>query len=268
MGAPSYIQANLVAELQNVVATLETIYGAYTVDNSAPFSLPVATAPSVSDTTPAPTSIVAGLYSGFVALYNAIPMLVSDVTGVDPSIGSGLLALARGLGQALDPSDAAAAFASAADNSAAPAPALPAWTANRAIDNANAAVVARLARAVYLAPYVEALVSQTYLTRSDAITAKADCVGRFDRELGLCGLGDDVDFAAALLAMRDAAVQYLAQVIINARPVLTISTPVYIPALLAAWRLYQDPARAGDLIDRNDVKTAEFMPTTFEALAA
>ena len=271
MAYPSYIAANLVAEAQNAVATLEAIFNANTVDPAkvAAFAMQVATAPAVSSSSPAVTSTVTGLYAGFVALFNAIPMLVSDVTGVDPSLATGLLALARGLGQAMDPGDAAGAFALAADNAAdPPSPNLLLWTANRQIDNSNAAILARLARAVYLAPYVEALVTQTYLTRADAITAKADCIGRFERELELCGLGDDIAFAASLLAMRDAAVGYLAQVEINATPVLMVTTGVYIPALLAGWRIYQDPTRATELIARNDVKTAEFMPLTFEALAA
>jgi prophage DNA circulation protein len=270
MRYPSYIGANLISEAQNAVAALETIYNAHTVDpdKAAAVTVQVAIAPAVSSTTPAVTSEVTGLYAGFVGLYNAIPLLVSDVTGVDPSIGSGLLSLARGLGSAMDPADAVAAFALAADTAANPPTPLPAWTANRVIDNANAAVLSRLTRAVFLAPYVEGLVAQTYRTRADAITAKADCVGRFDRELELCGLSDDIDFAASLVAMRDAAVDFLAQVIINSRPVLMVSTPVYIPALLAAWRIYADPLRADELIARNDVKTAEFMPTTFEAQAA
>lgn len=267
MPYPSYIAANLVAELQDVVVTLETIYNSHNIDPTAAaaFSLQVATAPAISATTPASTSPISGLYAGFVALYNTIPLLISDVTGVDVSLSAGLIALARGLGAAMSPGDAAAAFAAAADAAADPAPALPAWTATRAVDAGNSAIVARLARSVYLAPYVEALVGQDYQTRADAITAKADCVGRFERELSLCGLSD-LDFAAALTDMRDAAVNYLA-LVIDARPVLMVTTPVSIPALLAAWRIYQDPARADDLVARNDVKVAEFMPVTFEALA-
>ena len=270
MPLPSYIAARLVGGAQSLVAVLETIYASHIVDpvQAAAVVTPVATAPALSATTPAPLGNVTGLYAGLVALYNAIPLLVSDVTGVDPSLGAGLLGLARALGQAMDPGDAAAAFALAADAEADPAAPLAAWSANRVTDATNAAILARLGRAVFLAPYVEALVAQPYATRADAITAKAECDARFERELALCALGDDIGFAAALTAMRDAAVNYLAQVIVNATPVLTVTTPVAIPCLLAAWRLYQDPTRAAELIARNGVKTAEFMPESFEALAA
>lgn len=271
MPLPSYIAANLVAEAQGAVATLEAIYNAHTIDpaSAGAFTVAVATTPALSATTPAATTISVGLYAGFVALYNAIPMLVSDVTGVDPSLPAGLLALARGLGQAMDPGDAAAAFALAADSAADPDAPLSSWTANRVIDNANAALLARLARVVYLQPYVEALTAQTYLTRADAVTARADCVSRFGRELALCNLGDDIALAEALMAMRDAAVSYLSLAEINAKPVLSVTTPLPIPALAAEWRLYQTAGvHAVDLIARNAVKVAEFMPTEFEALAA
>jgi hypothetical protein len=270
MSLPSYIAADLVAEAQNVIVTLEGVFKAHPVDSvkSLAFTMPVATAPAVSSTTPAVTSPIMGLYAGFVALCNAIPMLISDLTGVDPSLPLGLLALARGLGSAMAPADAVAAFAMATDAVADPMAPLTSWTANRIIDNANAALIARITRTVYLAPYIEGLVTQTYGTREDAITARADCVGRFERELDLCAFGDDLDFAIGLTAMRDAVVNYLSLIIVNAKPVLSVTTPVNIPALVAAWRIYADPTMAADLIARNDVKTIEFMPTTFEALAA
>jgi hypothetical protein len=270
MPLPSYIAADFVAEAQAIVETLEGVYSAHAIDaaKAAAFVMPVAVAPAASATTPAVTAPVSGLYAAMKALWAAIPLLVSDVTGVDPSLPQGCLALARGLGQAMDPGDAAAAFALAADSAADPEAPLSGWTANRVIDNANAAILARLSRAVYLSPYVEALVTRDYATRADAITAKQDCVARFERELDLCGLGPDIAFADALTAMRDAAVDYLAQAIVNAKPVLTVQVPMPAPALVAAWRIYADPGRAGELIDRNGVRVAEFVQTTFEAMAA
>lgn len=272
MPLPAYIAADFVAEAQAIVETLEGVYSAHAIDaaKAAAFVLPVAVAPAVAATTPAVTAPVSGLYAAMKALWAAIPLLVSDVTGVDPSLAQGCLALARGLGQAMDPGDAAAAFALAADSAADPEAPLPGWTANRVIDNSNAAILARLSRAVYLSPYVEALVTRVYATRADAITAKADCVARFERELDLCGLGlgPDIAFADALTAMRDAAVDYLGQTIANAKPVLTVTVPLPVPVLVAAWRIYADPGRAGELIDRNGVRVAEFLQTTFEAMAA
>ena len=39
------------------------------------------------------------------------------------------------------------------------------------------------------------------------------------------------------------------------------------PSLFVAWRLYQDPARVRELVDRNKVPHPSFMPNRFEALS-
>jgi len=62
-------------------------------------------------------------------------------------------------------------------------------------------------------------------------------------------------------------VQYLTQLMANLAPVVTISSPQSMPALWWAWRLYQDPTRAVDLVLRNNVVHPSFMPLSFEALA-
>lgn len=268
MSRPAWIAANVVDGLQAIVAELEAIFSANAVDaaKAAAFSVKVATGPAPSASTAATTASVAGLMTAMIALYNAIPFLVAQDTGVDPSVSQGLIAIACGLAGAMDAGDAVAAFGQTADL-AADAAASPVATPNRATDAANSEIVARFARMVYLSAYVEALVSETFSTRADAITARADCVQRFERELDLCGGARDIGAASALTAMRDRCVSYVTQAIINSIPVLTVSSPAALPALWWAWRLYQDPTRAAELIARNDVPTCEFMPTQFEALA-
>jgi hypothetical protein len=270
MPSPSWVLANAVSGLQAIVAECELIYSANTVapTAAAAFRLAVAVGPQVSAATPAPTATALGLYPAMVALYNALPMLVSPDLGVDPSVGPGVIALVEGLGSALDPAAAAAAFAFAADGWSDPPPAPASATANRAADSANAALLARFARMTFLAAYVEALVSMSFATRNDAITARADCVQRFERELMLCGLGTDIDVAAALTAMRDRAVAWLSQVEIDSKPVLTVTAAAELPAPFLAWRLWRDPSRAAELVSRNAAPVAEFMPLVFEALAA
>jgi hypothetical protein len=269
MSRPSWIAANVVDGLQGIVAQIEAVFNASTVDaaKAAAISVAIATDPAPSASTPATTANVTGLMTALIALYNAIPFLVEPGIGVDPSVSRGLIALACGLAGAMAPDDAAAAFAQAVDLTADATPS-PTSTPNRLTDAANAEIVARFARMVYLAAYTEALVLSTYATRAQAITARADCVQRFERELDLCGFARDIGVATALTAMRDRCVAYLTQAIINATPVLTVSAPIALPALWWAWRLYQDPTRAAQLISRNDVPTCEFMPIQFEALAA
>ncbi len=266
---PNWVADNVVTATQDAVAGLETIYSQNGVDpaKAAAVKLAVAATPALSPTSLAATTNVSGLYAGLVALYNSAPVAVSGVTGVDPSLASGLVNIAAALGGAMDPAAAASAFAAAADNYPDVAPAPAGATANRAADAANMQLVARLARLAFLNAYAQALVAQTYETRQDAITARADCVVRFDRELELCSSPDDIAVAQAMIGLRDATVAYLSLAIINAKPVLTVTTPSEWPVLMAAWRLYQDPTRAPDLLTRNAVPTAEFLGASFEALA-
>jgi uncharacterized protein YjeT (DUF2065 family) len=266
---PAWVVADVAAGLQDLVATLEAIAAAATLDPAlyAAFQMNVATGPAPSASVPATLAPVTGLGDAFVALYNALPLLVTDTTGVDPSVAAGLFALARGLGPMMAPAAAVAAFAAAAD--ALPdAPPAPTNSANRLVDAANAQIVARFSRAVLLGAYAEAIVRTSYPDRPTAITARADCVERFEREISLCAGWLDAHLARSLAGARDACVAYLSQAIITLKPIVTVSANIALPSLWWAWRLYEDPSRAGDLIARNDVAHASYMPTRFEALAS
>jgi hypothetical protein len=269
MPTPNWIVANVATGLQDIVATLEGIANAAKLDPAAvtAFKMSVAIGPSQSATVGAPLAVVNGLSNCMVALYNAIPTLVADGTGVDPSIAPGLFALCRGLVAAMAPASAFAAFAAACDAVPDAPPAIVA-TPNRLADAANAELIARLTRGVLIAGYARALIGVTFDARPDAITARADCVERFERELSVCQGWLDARWAAELAKTRDACVSYLSQAIINLKPIRTVSANLSLPSLWWAWRLYQDPTRAADLIARNQVAHASYMPKTFEALAA
>lgn len=270
MSRPAWLLANVVAQFQSIVAELELIASSNDLDATLAgnFILQVASAPAISASTPAVLTPVQGLSAAMIALYNVIPDLVQPTTGIDPSLSQGIVSLALALVSAMDATDAVAALGAAADNTVDPAepPFAPA-TANRMADAANQSIVVRFARMTYLSAYVQALVTQDWPVRSDAITARADCVNRFDRELNLTGGGGEIDIAAAMIKLRDAAINYLTNAIINAQPILDIQAPA-LPVLWWAWRLYQDPMRAAELIAMNDVPTPEFMPEQFEAFAA
>jgi hypothetical protein len=272
MSRPAWVLANVVAQFQTIVAELELISSSNDLDATIAgnFILQVASAPAISASTPATLSPVQGLSAAMIALYNVIPDLVQPTTGIDPSLSQGIVSLASALVSSMDATDAVAAFGSAADNTADPAePPFAPSTANRQADAANQSLVVRFARMVYLSAYVQALVTQDWPVRTDAITARADCVGRFDRELNLTSGGGEIDIAEAMIKLRNAAVNYLTNVIINAKPILDIQAPS-LPVLWWAWLLNpQDLAgMASALISMNGVPTAEFMPEQFEAFAA
>ena len=167
----------------------------------------------------------------------------------------------------MDPEFAVAAFAEAADATPDVAPAPSGATPNRTADAANLELIARFSRIAYLTAYARSLVLAPFPARAAAIQARADCVQRFERELSLISGGDGLAMAAALTRLRDAAVNYLTQAIINAQPILDIQAPP-LPALFWGWNLYKDPTRAAELLALNSVPTAEFMPPRFEAKAA
>lgn len=268
MTKPAWLIGNAAAGVQDLIASIEVIASgaALDADAAARFTVAVATGPAPSAAVPAATAPVVGIGDALVALYNRVPDLVSGVTGVDPSLAPGILATARAVGNAMAADDAVTAFANAVD--ATPdAPAAPTLAANRLVDAANLQLVARLTRLVLMVPYAEALVRVSYASRQDGITARADCVERFERELGACQGAPDAPVAAVLTGLRDRCVAYLSQTIATLAPVVTVGAPVALPSLFWAWRLYGDPTRAVELVARNGVPHPSFMPTDFEALA-
>lgn len=267
MTKPAWLIGNAAAGFQDLVATLEVIASGHALDASAAavFTVAVATGPAPSAAVPATTAPVTGIGDALVAIYNRVPDLVSGVTGVDPSLGPAILATARAIGNAMAADDAATAFAAAADGTP-DAAAAPTSAANRLVDAANAQAVARLTRLVLVVPYAEALIRVAYATRQDGITARADCVERFERELGQCQGALDAPVARVLTDLRDRCVDYLSRAIATLAPVVPVGAPVALPSLWWAWRLYGDPARAPELVARNGVPHPSFMPTAFEAL--
>jgi prophage DNA circulation protein len=270
MSRPNWMVENVVAGLQNLVATLDTIAAGNGMDTAKAdaVSADIATGATPSLSVSAPLATVTGLSAGLVALYNALPLLVSDVTGIDPSVVPALFALARGLGGAMDPIDAATAFAAAIDDLPDAAPA-PTSSPNRLADAANMQIVARVSRMVLIAPYAEALIAVPYASRQDGVTARADCVERFEREIeastGADAGGDDL--SVVLADSRNSVVEFLSRVITNTAPIVTVTAKRSLPALVWAWKLYQDPSRAADLVARNGVPHPSFMPLQFDAVA-
>ncbi len=268
MPLPNWVEGAAAVEFQTIIATLEAISSVNALDPTdlTNYTLQVATAPAVSATTPAITSSVTGWLNAASALYQAAPELVSNLTGIDPSLPTGIVSLASGLVAMMDPAIATAAFASAFDTWIIPA-APSSGTPNQIAAANNAIAIARFGRQVLLTGYAQALVLAPYLTRPQAITARADCVYRFDQELYLCTGYPNGPIAQSLLALRDAAIVYLTQAIINSAPILQVTTPVSIPVLVAAWQIYQDPTQASALLDLNAIALADFMPMQFEAAA-
>lgn len=132
---------------------------------------------------------------------------------------------------------------------------------------ANADVATQALRLTLLAGYVQSVLGQTFVDRPSGIAARSALIARFDVALGACTAGRDADMYLAIETLRNAALEWLSAVITTLKPVAVVSGPGVMPSLWWAWRLYQDPTRAAELVSRNTVPHPSFMPTTFEALS-
>lgn len=257
VGLGAQVASNLVAGLQTAVASLEVIRSGYATD----------------------TTLSAASSATLSTLYAACPVAVSRLTGVDTTIGAGIVDAAQALGSAMPAATAVEQFGALADSPpldvGAPSPPLTmivytpaqATPANRAIQ-ANAARLSRLVRLAALSTYAEALVNQTYASRQDGIAARALCSERFDAAIAECSGAETIDLATALIDLQGKTIAYLSQVIATLAPVVTVSANKRLPAVWWAWRLYADPTRDAELVARNTVTHPGFMPLTFEALAS
>jgi prophage DNA circulation protein len=82
-------------------------------------------------------------------------------------------------------------------------------------------------------------------------------------------LGDTLGFKAmnALDAATGETTLALSRIAASRAPLVIVETGVSLPSTLLAWELYEDPERAGELVERNRIGTPLLMPIGFEALA-
>lgn len=140
-------------------------------------------------------------------------------------------------------------------------------TPSRRVQMANAMAISLSLRVIALSQWAVAITEIDYSDRRSAIQARADVAERFDAVLDLLDGPAAYETALALVAVRDAATQYLTRMLTDLAPVLIVATNAPMPSLWWAYRLYGDAERAGDLAARNRTIHASFMPTEIEALA-
>lgn len=220
---------------------------------------------SIRTTAPVDPAVSALQRIAIQALHDDAPLLIHRLTGVDASLGTRLAALARALGDGLAPPAARGAFlpmvAALPD---VPVDLAGTGSAQQAERNVNALRTAgRLAALLVIA---EALArDKTISDRPAGISLRADVSELFEAEISPLDSGA---LAVAAQATQGAAVEYLSRLILDLAPVISAQSNVALPATVWAWRLYADPARAGELVARNGVAHPSFMPLLIEALAA
>lgn len=184
----------------------------------------------------------------------------------EPSVAaSGIVAIARALGDAMPPAAAVQTF-DALSQSAPVDVDMSARTASGRALAVNLVASYRNLRLAALAAYCEAIVRSGLSDRRAALTLRANVAEYFEAEMERL-TADQSDLFNALAGLRNATVDFLSRAVLDLAPVISISANMSMPSLFWAWRLYSDPTRSTNLVARNRVGHPSFMPAEFEALA-
>lgn len=106
----------------------------------------------------------------------------------------------------------------------------------------------------------------SYAAQQDAAQARKSLGEIVSPVIAAAGsLGDDV--FAWIGSVTGEASLALSRVAASRAPLVRVETEISLSAVRAAYDLYGDANRAGELVDRNHVATPVFMPVSFEALA-
>jgi len=243
VGAPEWVVAAGVAGVQDIVATLEVMRDARGVD----------------------PALAPALALSLSSVYAVIPTSLTRLA-VDPTFVADLFSVSRDLAAAMDPSVAAGSFTSNID--AFPVSVAAAGVSvNSARAAANSIVVNQLGRLALIAGLIDSLMRQTFGDRQAATAARSSAFGLLEAELEVASSLRASDLFSAIGDMRAALARYFATTIADLRPVVVVTAPRMLPAVWHAWRLYADPTRAQELIDRNRAPHPAFLSERFEALA-
>lgn len=184
----------------------------------------------------------------------------------DPAgFGRSVAALAVAIGDAADPGMLAGVLADLGPPADAPAAQVSRGTAVTIAENAAVTVaITAAARALALG---EAQARRTYADRPEAVAARAEAMAVFDDVLARIGRAG-LDLLDSLSAMAGLVAELAQRQEADIAPLITVSANRPLPALVWAWSLYGNPARADELVQRSGATHPGFLPERFEALAS
>ena len=272
------MSANLVfVAAANVVSTISSAFAAaLNIAGQADFVVAavvsqIRDAASVLEAlrTTEPVEIVASsLQRGRIeTLFDAVPALLD--AGEAAQVATGVIEIARALGDALPPDAAVRAFDGVVSDPGLASeidPAAVYATPRRRAVAYNADEIRRLLRVAALIAYSEAVARVDPGDRAAGITLRANIAEYFEAEVNDLP-ASQITLVQQLGVLRDAAVAHLSRAIIDLAPVIQLEANRSMPSLFWAYRLYQDPQRSVELVARNRVAHPSFMPAAFEALA-
>lgn len=242
---PDYVQKSLQTGTENALATLEAVRTSVNVE-------PVANAEQ---------------RNAIESAYTKLPeVMASEDTDELAVVAGTITSVALSLVENMEPSSGLASMVSVIE--ATPIATEPAasetsvWRFSVAV---NTQAANNLLRIAALTAYCEAVARVKVGDRRAAITLRANVSSYFEEQLGALS-SDEYEIYNALIKLRDATVNYLSRAIIDLAPVVRVAASYQMPSLFWAWRLYKDPTRSSELVDRNRVAHPSFMPAEFEAL--
>lgn len=112
------------------------------------------------------------------------------------------------------------------------------------------------------------IIRKSYAARRDALGARSDFLAAAGIVQNVTGVHLGADVFDWLSDVVGAASSHLSETAGNRMPLVTVETAHSYSSTLLAHRLYADPQRAGELVDRNLVLTPLFLPIRLEGLAA
>ena len=248
-GAPDFVPAAAVTGAHNATAALEAIRTSFAI----------------------PPADSAPLRDRIEAAFDA----AGDVGGVDEDATrewfEEVADVAIELGEKAPPEAAVRAFGDMLDAWAPPAPPVttpPGYgTPSTRAEQSVRVEVARFARLVALAAYADSIASRPYSSRGEGVVARLEVTARMNAELELTVGAEDAELFVAIQALFGAVIDFLSALITDLAPLVRVELGRSMPSLWVAWRLYADPLRATELVERNGVPAPSFMPRVFEALA-
>lgn len=122
--------------------------------------------------------------------------------------------------------------------------------------------------AILIGGYAVLLLDNAYPSREDAVKARSILSTLVDVHAETIGDSLGFEVLEAFLTLTGSASEELSRIATNQIPLIRVETGIEMPSTLLAYRLYEDPDRAVELIERNKVATPAYMPVSFEALSA
>ena len=122
--------------------------------------------------------------------------------------------------------------------------------------------------AILIGGYAVLLLDNAYPSREDAVRARSILSALVDVHAEIIGDSLGFEVLESFLTLTGSASEELSRIATNQIPLIRVETGIEMPSTLLAYKLYEDPDRAVELIERNKVATPAYMPVSFEALSA